>query len=136
MKSREEFLFEGPWENFYVKEHNKCIEVVSAMCERVQYWDKFPAVDVAFDGGKFYVIQQGNHRSISHFIIDAPLRCNLVDVIKGYYSSDMRYFPISKVCLADFDVESDDDSRRLCCALSYFSEKDAKRFCLKNDLKV
>ncbi len=134
MGKEKEFLFEGPWDKFYIKEHYRCVEVVAAMTERIQFWDKFPVVDVALENGFYYVIRDGNHTSLSHYIMDAPLKCNLVDAVDGYYSGDRRYFPIGDAIVRDFDIENLDDLLRMADVLNYFSRDRAVEFCLENNL--
>lgn len=130
-----EFLFEGPWDKFYVKENGKLVEIISVMMERVVYWDKFPAVDLVLSGGIYYVFNDGNHTSLAHYFLDAPLRCNLVAEDEGASFWKKKYFQISEVRLASLGEDgADDDAGRIKEALGYFPRDAAEDFCLKNNL--
>ncbi|MCK4650330.1 hypothetical protein KAT36_03805 [Candidatus Pacearchaeota archaeon] len=135
METEKEFLFEGQWERFYVKEHGRCIEVIDAMMERVMLWDNFPTVDVILKNGLYYVIDEGHHTSLAHYFLNAPLKCSLKKETSLTFCKPEKYFPIGATKLVNIeDTVVHSGHLRMCDALSYFPRDSANRFCLKHNL--
>ncbi|MBT7483324.1 hypothetical protein HN680_00985 [Candidatus Peregrinibacteria bacterium] len=134
MKSGDEFLFEGPWDKFYVNEDKRCIGTVAVMAERVMFWDKFPSVGLILDNGGYYVYGEGNHTSLAHYIMGAPLRCNFIMETDRTFSKSKNYFPISDASFSDFGPDSADYYHRFRNAFAYLSVDVAKKFFFENGL--
>jgi len=103
---------------------------IDAMREGIRCGCKFPPISLFYTSVKgSYVIDDGNHRAVAHYLEGFPCRREF----KGFFESDLsRYTPLEEVVLDGKNI----DDIGLGGAISCLPRKIAEEFCVANNLDL